>query len=144
MMELIAFLTLLLVGFVFGRINESKHFSDLKRREAELDHIKISNFKKIPEAYGSSEFVSGSVVISIDYFKRVGAALRTLVGGQIGSYTSLIERARREAVLRMKEQARLEGSDFVANVRLETASVFKNARTGIGSLEVFAYGTALK
>jgi uncharacterized protein YbjQ (UPF0145 family) len=144
MIEIIVFLTLLLIGFIFGRINETKHFSELNRREAELDHIKISNFKTIPEQYRSSEFVTGSVVISIDYFKRIGAGLRTLVGGQIGSYTSLIERARREAILRMKEQAQLDGSEFVANVRLETASVYKNARTGLGSLEVFAYGTALK
>lgn len=144
MIEIIVFFTLLLIGFIFGRVNERKHLKDLDRRETELGHISITNVRTVAEEYGSSQFVCGSVVISIDYFKRIGAALRTLVGGQIGSYTSLIERARREAVLRMKEQAQLTDSEFIANVRLETASVYKNARTGIGSLEVFAYGTALK
>ena len=144
MIEIGGFLVLLFIGFVFGRINEAKHFRDLDRREAEFEFIRMSNFKTVPEEYQSSEFVTGNVVISIDYFKRIGAGLRTLVGGQIGSYTTLLERARREAILRMKEQAQEANSEFIANVRLETASVYKNARTGLGSLEVFAYGTALK
>lgn len=143
-MEFIVFLILLGIGFFFGRMNERNHFMSLKKREAELSHITLSTVKKLPGGFDSSEFVTGNVVISIDYFKRIGAALRTLVGGRIGSYTTLIERARREAVLRMKEQARMEGATHIANVRIETSSVFQNARQQLGSLEVYAYGTALK
>ncbi len=139
-----SFLVLLAVGYVFGRINERKHFAALDRREQDLAHITISTVKKMPEGFVASKFVTGNVVISIDYFKRIGAALRSLVGGQVKSYTSLLERARREAVLRMKEQARDAGATHVANVRLETSSVFQNAQQKLGSLEVYAYGTALK
>lgn len=138
------FLILLAIGFFFGRMNERNHYASLVRREHELSHITTSNVKKLPDGFDSSEFVTGNVVISIDYFKRIGAALRTLVGGRIGSYTTLIERARREAVLRMKEQAQMEGANHIANVRIETSSVFQNARQQLGSLEVYAYGTALK
>jgi uncharacterized protein YbjQ (UPF0145 family) len=47
--------------------------------------------------------VSGSVVVSVDYFKRFLAGLRTLVGGRVTSYETLLDRARREAILRCKE-----------------------------------------
>ncbi len=140
----LSFIVLLGVGFFFGRMNEAKHFRSLNRREEELSHITISNTKKLPEGYDASDFVTGNVVISIDYFKRIAAALRGLVGGQIKSYTTLLERARREAVLRMKEEAAVQGARHIANVRIETSSVFQNAKTNVGSLEVYAYGTALR
>ena len=143
----LSFIVLLGVGFFFGRMNEAKHFRALDRREKELSHITISNTKKLPEGYEGyegSDFVTGNVVISIDYFKRIAAALRGLVGGQIKSYTTLLERARREAVLRMKEEALQQGATHIANVRIETSSVFQNAKTNVGSLEIYVYGTALK
>ena len=140
----LSFIVLLGIGFVFGRINEAKHFRALDRRENELSHITISNTKKLPEGYSGSDFVTGNVVISIDYFKRIAAALRGLVGGQIKSYTTLLERARREAVLRMKQEAAEQGATHIANMRIETSSVFQNAKTNVGSLEVYAYGTALR
>ena len=140
----LSFIVLLGVGFVFGRLNEAKHFRALDRREEELSHITISNTKKLPVGYGASGFVTGNVVISIDYFKRIAAALRGLVGGQIKSYTTLLERARREAVLRMKQEAAEQGATHIANMRIETSSVFQNAKTNVGSLEVYAYGTALR
>ena len=49
---------------------------------------------------------SSRVVISLDHFKRFLAGLRALVGGRIRSYETLLDRARREALMRMKEAAR--------------------------------------
>lgn len=144
MTTFIVFLALLAIGFFFGRMNEAKHFRALERREEEFAHITTSNTKHLPDSYSSSKFVTGNVVISIDYFKRIAAALRGLLGGRIASYTTLLERARREAVLRMKEKAQDNGARHIANVRIETSSVFQNAKSNIGSLEVYAYGTALK
>ena len=88
--------------------------------------------------------VTGSVVVSVDYFKRFFAALRRLTGGRLTSYESLLDRARREAVLRMKDQARRRGAQLVFNVKLETASISKGQRDSVGSVEVLAYGTALR
>jgi uncharacterized protein YbjQ (UPF0145 family) len=87
--------------------------------------------------------VTGNVVISVDYFKTVVAGLRNLVGGNINAYESLLDRARREAVLRMQEQAVLRGAEAVINLKFETARIAGNAGKGIGSVEVLAYGTAL-
>ena len=138
------FLFLLGLGFVFGRMNESRHFRRLRQREADLAYIVVSNTKKMPEGMTASQFVSGNVVISIDYYKRLAAGIRGIFGGQIRSYTSLLERARREAVVRLKEQAKQNGMTHISNLRLETSSVFQNAKNNLGSLEVYAYGTALK
>ncbi len=144
MFNFLVFLSLLAVGFVFGRLNEAKHFRALLKRERELAHIIVTNTKHIPDGMRSCEFVSGNMVVSVDYFKRIIAGLRGLVGGRINSYTSLVERARREAVVRMKLEAAAQGMTHISNLRIETASVFQNAKTGIGSIEAYAYGTALK
>jgi uncharacterized protein YbjQ (UPF0145 family) len=65
------------------------------------------------------------------------------MGGRITAYETLIDRARREAVLRMKYEAL--GSSIIVNTRVETASIFSStSQNGIGSIEVFAYGTAIK
>ncbi|MGB5561182.1 MAG: YbjQ family protein, partial [Sedimenticolaceae bacterium] len=87
--------------------------------------------------------VTGSTVISVDYFKRFLAALRSLFGGRIIAYESLLDRARRESLLRMKQQAAALGASMVFNVKYETASISKGRGNSIGSVEVLAYGTAL-
>ena len=71
-----------------------------------------------------------------------------LIGGRIDTYAELLELARREAVLRMKEAAAARGADAVLNVKIETVTLdnihdTKNGNT-IGTLEVLVYGTAGK
>ena len=46
-------------------------------------------------------------MVSVDYFKRFLAGLRMIFGGRVSSYESLLDRARREALLRMRLQAAL-------------------------------------
>jgi uncharacterized protein YbjQ (UPF0145 family) len=94
----------------------------------------------------SSHMVTGSIVISLDYFKRVIATLKGLVGGRIKTYEPLLERARREAILRMTEEAQAQGYDAVFNVRLETSRL-ANARgdgKGTAGVEMLAFGTAVR
>ena len=93
-----------------------------------------------------STLVTGSVVISLDYFKRVIAGLRALVGGRVKTYEPLLERARREAVLRMTEAARRQGYDAIFNARLETSRLANSRGDGNGTagVEMLAFGTAVK
>ncbi len=117
------------------------------KREAQLAGIPAVTTKALPIRYKHSEIllVSGNVVISNDYFKKFLAALKSLLGGRLGSYESLLERARREAILRMKESALKAGGKIILNARVETASIYKFAgnRYAVGSVEVVAYGTAI-
>ncbi|HBG96576.1 MAG TPA: hypothetical protein DDY14_14925, partial [Chromatiaceae bacterium] len=71
--------------------------------------------------------------------------LRGLVGGRIKTYEPLLDRARREAMLRMIESARANGYDAIINVRLATSRL-ANARgdgEGTAGVEMLAFGTAI-
>lgn len=145
MSDLVILLILLACGYFFGRFYEKRHYKSIIKREAEYRNILVvaSRILPVTEKTEASLLVMGSVVISVDYFKRFLASLRSLIGGRITSYESLLDRARREAILRMKKQASTMGADKVFNIKYETSSISKNAKGGIGSIEVLAYGTAL-
>lgn len=136
---------LLLIGYLAGRRAESKHYRSIIQREKALRSILVFPERLPPVIHPSptSQLVSGSVVVSVDYFKRFVAGLRMIIGGRLVSYESLLDRARREAILRMKQEAEALGADQIFNVKFETASISKGAAKSIGSVEVLAYGTAL-
>ncbi len=145
MYDLIIFLVLLALGYGFGRYAELKHYKSIIKREKQFNSLPAIAMKTPPILNGGSKchLVTGNVVVSIDYFKRFISVLRNLVGGRITSYETLLDRARREAVLRMKSQAHDLGAKYVFNIKLETASIYKGQRQQIGSVEVLAYGTAI-
>ncbi len=145
MYDLIIFFVLMSLGYGFGRIAEKRHYKSIIERETDLNRIPAIVLRFPPPSTKPQQtvLVMGSVVISIDYFKRVAAKLRGLVGGRMKSYETLLDRARREAVLRMKEQADGMGAKMVFNIKMETASISKGRKGNIGSIEVLAYGTAI-
>jgi uncharacterized protein YbjQ (UPF0145 family) len=144
----IGFLVVLLaIGWFAGRANERRHFRELAQNEARLRDILVFNERTPPpdRRFAGGMLVVGSVVIAEDYFKRIAAGLRGLVGGRITVYESLLDRGRREAIIRMKEEAHRLGATMIFNVRLETSSLSED-RTGqspMFSAEFIAYGTAL-
>ena len=145
LLNLIIFLILLALGYFAGTHAEKKHYQSIEKREDEylnLLAVTLKNPGVDDSRVVQAELVYGSVVISIDYFKRLLAALRNIFGGRVEAYESLIDRARREAILRMKETA--QGSDMIVNVRVETSSIGKSTnKKSVGGIEVVAYGTAL-
>lgn len=133
---------LLAVGYFVGRLLERRHYASIRRRERELRSVVAITTRFVPEgvtAQGAT-LVSGGVVVSSDYFKTFVAGFRNLVGGRFRGFESLLERARREAILRMKQQAREHGSSLVIGVRIHTTRV---AGSQTPSVEVIAFGTAL-
>ena len=145
MYDLVIFVVLLTLGYVFGRIAETRHFKSILRREEELRGLLAFSERFPPPFDGpvNTALVGGNVVISIDYFKRFAAGLRNLIGGRVSAYESLVERARREAILRMKEDARGKGAAHITNVKIETSSITKGQGQQVGCVEVYAYGTAI-
>lgn len=141
-------LCLLIIAYVVGSQRERNHFKDIKFREYKTRTFPTITFREAPADWeaSSSELVMGSVVISLDYFKRFLAGLRGLVGGRVGSYESLLDRARRESLLRMKEEAIAKGYDAIMNVRFDTSRLASSAQNGKGTagVELMAFGTALK
>ena len=141
-------LLLLVTTYFIGALIERRHFSNIRRREQEYLAYPVVTFSTMPEDWtvGDSTLVTGSIVISLDYFKRVIAGLRGLVGGRIKTYEPLLDRARREALLRMTEAAREQGYDAVFNVRLETSRLANSRGEGnsTAGVEMLAFGTAVK
>ncbi len=135
---------LIVVGRVVGARIERNHFQDIIAREARF-RTRPAISTKEPSARGpirSASLVVGSVVVSVDHFKRFLSGFRMIFGGEVRSYSSLIDRARREAVLRMKESQ--PDADAYLNTRLETSTISSTAgNEGMGTIEVLAYGTAV-
>ena len=139
---------ILVIAYFIGSWIEKKHFKNIREREARVHGFPVVSFDTMPDDWNvnSSHMVTGSIVISLDYFKRVIAGLKGLVGGRIKTYEPLLDRARREAVLRMTEEAQQQGYDAIFNVPLETSRL-ANARRdgeGVAGVEMLAFGTAVK
>ncbi len=145
MYDLVFFVTLIALGYIFGQLAERRHFASIREREKQLAGVLAFSERLPPPQLGpvSCALVGGNVVISNDYFKQVAAGLRSLVGGRVRSYESLLERARREAILRMKAEAHARGAKLIVNVKLETAPINQGQKQQVGCVEVYAYGTAI-
>ncbi len=145
MIDLIILTTLIALGYFAGSRAEKKHYRSINKREEEFLYMPAVTLKNVTNQgeVAQSKLVTGSVVISVDYFKRILAGLRAIVGGRMQSYETLLDRARREAVLRMKEQVR--SADMILNLRIETSSISKGRRQkSVGTIEALAYGTAIR
>ena len=145
--DLFIFLFLLCLGYVAGTVAERRHYASIARREEQFLALPVitAEWRIAGHEVARVELVTGSAVISIDYFKRLLAILRNIFGGRVSSYESLVDRARREAILRMKENAAGMQANIVVNLRLETAAIGNsaNSKGQMGSIEAIAYGTAI-
>lgn len=136
------FVTLLVVGYFAGSMIERQHYASIRKREQEYRDV-LAFMVRFPFDRTTPQrafLVYGTVVVSADYFKTFVAGLRNLFGGRFRSYETLMERARREALLRLKAEARRKGAKMIVCVRFETTTI---ASGWAPAMEVFAYGTAL-
>lgn len=134
-------------AWLTGSWLERRHLEGLLLLESGSRDVLALTIEDLPPGWevASCDLVIGNVVISQDYFKRFAASLKGIVGGNIGVFEPLLERARREALIRLKAQARALGHDTIINVRIETAPL-ANARgdaNGTAGVEILAFGTAV-
>ncbi len=102
--------------------------------------MEITNLETLPGKQIIAHFglVSGSTVRAKHFGKDFLAGLKNIVGGELKSYTDLLNEARDEAINRMLNQAKSKGANAVINVRFSTSSVAQ------GASEIYCYGTAVK
>lgn len=100
-----------------------------------LTNIESIPGKKIMEHFG---LVCGSTVRAKNVFKDMGAGLKNITGGELKSYTALMDESRRQAIERMQEQAQQLGANAIINVRFSTSNIAP------GAAELYVYGTAVK
>ena len=82
--------------------------------------------------------VKGSTIQTVNAFKDIGSAFKTLVGGELVKYNEMMESARNIALQRMVEEAEKLGADAIVSTRFATSSIMQSAA------EIMAYGTAVK
>ncbi len=149
-MELLVLLVtpvMLLGAWISGGMLERRHLESLLLLESGSSGVLAITIEDLPPDWHveSCELVMGNVVISQDYFKRVAASIKSIFGGNIGVLEPLLERARREALIRMKGVAHARGYDTIINVRIETATLASSRGNGKGTagVEILAFGTAI-
>ena len=89
---------------------------------------------KVKEVKGQ---VFGLVVRSRGLGGTLVASLRSLVGGEIHEYTSMLEDARKQAIDRLVVNATVMGANAIVMMRFDSSEIGQNMS------EVLAYGTAI-
>jgi len=134
------------LGYFVGTWVERTHYASIRTRERELAGVIALPMKNPPQLAGASDavMVCGSVVVSVDYFKAFLAGFRNLIGGRVRTYETLLDRGRREAILRMKAAAQRSGCNAVVCLRLESTNLASGSNKKTVGVEVMAYGTAVR
>lgn len=131
-----------LAGWLLASWFEQRHLKSLNTREVPLRHISINTFKHLPACEAeASTLLIGSVVVAHDYFRTLIIIIRRLIGGNIKPYERLVQRGRREALIRLKEEADLLGLDKIINIRFGTSTV---SGRFLHAIEMVAYGTGIR
>ncbi|HPN85165.1 MAG TPA: heavy metal-binding domain-containing protein [Victivallales bacterium] len=133
------------IGFFFGRSAERKHLKSLEEREKAVAGFSVSDLKSFPGISTDTptpKLFTGEVTIASDYYKRFAGGIRNFFGGEMKSFQSLAVRARREALLRIIEQAKLEGYNAICNLRMDSADIGGSADSRKGSVMVTIIASA--
>jgi|TARA_B100001093_G_scaffold442828_1_gene444807 uncharacterized protein YbjQ (UPF0145 family) len=91
--------------------------------------------KTIDEHLGT---VIGNTIRARHVGKDIQATFRTIMGGEIKEYTSMMAESREQALMRMKDRAKELGADAVVGVRFQTSMILS------GTAELLVYGTAVR
>ncbi len=104
-----------------------------------ISHDKVTTAFELPDAriVKNLGVARGVIVRSRSIFGSIGAALQTIVGGDITLWSSLCERTRSDAFDLMLKHASEMGANAVIGARYDASDL------GGGVTEVLAYGTAV-
>lgn len=100
----------------------------------------LATTEKVPgkEVVNYKGFVKGSTIQAKHIGSDILAGLKSIVGGEIKEYSSMMEKARQIAIGRMVKEAEGMGANAIVGIRLQTSSVMS------GASEIVAYGTAVE
>lgn len=133
-------LLVLLVCGGAGWYVERRDERRLTAREAAVSTVVVTDLKRpIGGGARDARLVVAHVVVGAHYGKQLLARVRNLIGGEVRSFESVLDRARRTALVDLREQAAAAGASSVVNVRFVTSMLGGRSV----SAEVICSGTAL-
>lgn len=105
-----------------------------------MAEIIVSTTSEVPEKKVDKILgvVKGNTVRARNIVRDIGADFKSIIGGEVKTYTNMISNARDEAFNRMVNQAVKLGADAIISFRFMTSMIMK------GASEMLAYGTAVK
>ena len=133
---------LVAIGYFVSTYSEKRKFKSIHEREkkgVDLPSVTLNNPKKGKEIK-EYKLVNGNIVVSINYFQNLLAGFLNLFGIHLIVNDLAIERARREAILRMK--ADVPNASEIVNMQMETSTLSSPIKF-LTSIEVLVYGTAI-
>lgn len=81
--------------------------------------------------------VRGNTVRARNVGRDFLAGLKSMVGGEVGTYTAMLAQSREQALDRLRAEALELGANAVVGMRITTSTVMQ------GAAEILAYGTAV-
>lgn len=143
-------LTIVLGTFLFimglGAFVQHHHLKDLDMLEKEYAYLPMNNHNK-PLRGGFRpkyiEVISASCVIGPSAYNLLMRIPKMIFGGEVADYAKVAQRARREALIRLKKKA--HDADEIINVKIDTVPmhVTDSNEEPVYAIGVLAYGTAL-
>lgn len=99
----------------------------------------LTTTENIPgKSYEIIGIAKGNMVQTKNIARDIGQGLKSMVGGELSTYTEMMNESRAVATKRMMEEAERMGADAVVMVRYSTSAV------AAGAAEIIAFGTAVK
>lgn len=135
----------LLAAWIIGNLITAHHEESLKRRQEDVAHIRVTNMKTLIDSVAGDRppaLITGEVTMGIDHFRGFLGKLKNIFGGEVRSYQTTLDRARREVVMRLIEEAHKLGYDAVANMRIDFADISGNATRSQKASSVSILGSA--
>lgn len=99
----------------------------------------LTTTENIPgRSYEILGIVKGNMIQTRNIGRDIGQGLKSMVGGELSTYTEMMNESRAVATKRMVEGAEKLGADAVVMMRYSTSTVMQ------GAAEIIAYGTAVR
>ncbi len=137
-----------LFSWLVGNWHQKKIIKRLLEREAALPRDNLSTMKTplSGKDITGSQLLMANVVSAPSHWQLFLAGIKTIFGGSIKHLDLMLDWGRSEALQRLREQASELGFDDVINLRMETSTISMNngGKNKGGSVEIFAFGTAIK
>jgi uncharacterized protein YbjQ (UPF0145 family) len=133
----------LLFSWIFGNIYQKKKQEELGVRVKAFGTDNLTTLKTPPAQVSASGLLTANIIMSVSWWQRLVGGLKTIFGGQVETWDRVLAWARKEALQRLREQARAKGFDNVINVRLDTSEI-QSSKGRNTAIEILAYGTGIK